>query len=205
MGDEIRVGYFLEDLAQSELITVLVERLAEELGVEPSRLEHHVRNSTGGKGRVRRTLRQFLRDVVRGATGPFDVTIVCIDADCDSVYTVKREILQLVDQTGYPGAVVCAIPDPHVERWYLADPDGFCRATGIQRRPTVPKAKCERDQYKAIIVQCLREEGVPTPLGGAEYGADIAREMNVGRATSNDKSLSTFRADLREALAHFRS
>jgi hypothetical protein len=61
--DEIRIGYFLEDIGQEHFLKALVNRIAREVGLPSRRLRHEVRNATGGRGVVLDELRRFLRDV----------------------------------------------------------------------------------------------------------------------------------------------
>ena len=50
--DEIRVGYFLEDIGQENFLKSLVGRIAREAGLAPQEVVHDVRNATGGHGVV---------------------------------------------------------------------------------------------------------------------------------------------------------
>jgi hypothetical protein len=187
---EIRVGYFLEDIGQERFLVTLVERAAKEAGLLPSWLLHEVRNATGGRGKVLDELRRFLRDVSREREQIFDLLVVAIDGDCQGYSKRRKEIRDIVRRSGYPGLVVCAVPDPHIERWYLADPGGFQRALDADAAPEVPSYKCERGRYKQALREAVQRAGVTAPLGGLEYGPDLATTIDlyaVGKANAGFK------------------
>ena len=197
---EVHVGYFLEDIAQERFLCALVTRVAEEKGIPVDMLRHEVRNASGGKGQAMNSLSQFLDRWRHDKVPVLDLLIVAIDSNCDSFTERRREIENLVRERGYHGPLACAVPDPHIERWYLADPEGFQRALSAPEAPCCPRYKCERDRYKRALRKALREAGVEAPLGGAEYGDDIVRSMDLYRAGRRDRSLKHFLDDLREAL-----
>jgi hypothetical protein len=197
----IHIGYFLEDIAQQRFICALVERVACGLGLTPADLYHDVRNATGGEGQTMSSLRAFLHRCSGIADPPFDLLVVAIDGNC-STYSARRdEIGRLVSQAEYPGLFACAVPNPHVERWYIADPTGFQQAVAGPAPPSVPRYKCERARYKRGLSDALREAGLEAPLGGAEYGDEIAQHIDLQRAGRSDSSFKHFRDDVRQALA----
>lgn len=197
----IHIGYFLEDIAQQRFICALVERVACGLGLSPTDLCHDVRNATGGEGQTIGSLRAFLRRRSRAPVASFDLLVVAIDGNCRKYTAQRAEIISLMSQVNYPGAVACAVPNPHVERWYVADPIGFQRSVAGPRLPVVPKYKCERARYKDALSDALRDAGLETPLGGAEYGEQIAQHIDLQRAGRADRSFKLFRDDVRQALA----
>jgi hypothetical protein len=118
-----------------------------------------------------------------------DLIVVCIDADCKRVAQARKEVLphihnSLADRT------VIACPDPHVERWYLADPDSFHQVVG--NRPTLGRKKCERGRYKTMLAQAVRDAGHPPTLGGVEFAREIAEAMDFYRAGRNERSFKLF-------------
>jgi hypothetical protein len=70
-----------------------------------------------------------------------DLVIVCIDANCKGIRDARREIQQQI-KPEIVDRFVIACPNPHVERWYLADPESFFQAVGS--RPTLGRLKCEK-------------------------------------------------------------
>jgi len=188
--DEIRIGYFLEDIGQERFLTALVNRVAREMGLPSRRLRHEVRNATGGRGAALEELRRFLRDVNHERERPFALLVVAIDGDCRGYRERRDEIRAIVKQSGYLGPVICAVPDPHIERWYLADPRGLQQVLEVGNAPEVPTYKCERGRYKQALRDAIRQTGVVAPLGGLEYGPDIAEVLDlyvVGKANAGFK------------------
>lgn len=200
---KLRVGYFLEDIAHEKFITALVKRVSGEAGLSPETLEHVIYNASGGEGQTMTELRSFLRDVQRGRIPPTPVLVVTVDGNCRG-YTEKRnEVEQLAVQYEYAGTLVCAIPDPHIERWYIADPGGLQQAIGARVRPVLPAYKCERGRYKRAILDVFADIGVRPLLGGAEYGSDIVRVMDLYVAQQADPALKHFVDHLKAALSPF--
>lgn len=193
MDRQIYICYFLEDIAQEGFLKALVSRLLKEKGIPPDCLLHDVRNASGGRGKALGELRRFLMDISRQP----DVLVVAIDGDCRGYREMREEIQRTVKQAEYPGPVACAVPDPHMERWYLADPDAFQRVLSV--RPECPAYKCERDRYKQALKEALRQAGIVAPLGGVEYGEEIAWSMDIFQVGKADRGFKHFVDDLYEA------
>jgi hypothetical protein len=96
------------------------------------------------------------------------------------------------------GRVVAACPDPHVERWYLDDPDSFHKVVGYH--PIVGREKCIRDHYKKLLADAVRQGGHPPTLGGIEFADELIANMDLYRAGQNDSSLKNFIDELRAKL-----
>lgn len=197
---EINVGCFLEDIAQERFITALVRKVANSVGVPNSLLRFDIRNATGGRGRVLSSLSEFLDHWVSGRQDPRDVLLVTLDGNCEGYLSRRNRVEQMVHQKGYPGRVVCAVPNLHIEKWYLADPQGFQSHFSSPRLPVIPRYKCERARYKRALADALLVAGVDAPLGGAEYGEEIAQHMEFLRAERNDRSLRSFINNLRSVF-----
>lgn len=202
MGDPqvIHVGCFLEDIAHERFISAVVQKVANSLPVPVPALELDIRNARGGRGRAVSSFGEYLDGWARGNQIPHTILIVTIDSNCVGYSKRMREIMELKERKGYPGQVLCAVPNPHIEKWYLADPRGFQECFNSPNQPVVPKRKCERDRYKQALVKALRDASVEAPLGGAEYGDQIVEHMELGRAGQNESSLGNFIRDLRVAL-----
>lgn len=93
-------------------------------------------------------------------------------------------------------AVAC--PDPHVERWYMADPQSFAEVVG--KVPRLRRRKCDRDCYKEMLTRLVAASGHPSTLGGIESAHDLVEAMDLYRAGKNAKSLKHFVDDLRTLL-----
>jgi hypothetical protein len=199
----LRVGYFLEDVAHEKFITALVRRVATEAGLAPKVLEFLVYNASGGKGQAKNVLQRFLRDVQRGRIPPTPVLVVAIDGNCQG-YTEKRnEVEALAARCGYAGCLVCAIPDPHIERWYIADPQGLQQLLGATVQAALPAYKCERGRYKQAVLDVFASVGIRPLLGGAEYGSDVVQAMDLYAAQQADPALKHFVDQLKAALSPF--
>jgi len=200
LAASIRILYFLEDRSQEGLITALVERVAAEESLQPGALEHDIRSARGGS-RVVNEFRKFLKDTAE-APPKTHVLIAAIDANCKKRTTRVKELAKCVDDT-HPlkGIIVYAIPDPHVERWYLLDQRALKLAAGLPRAPELPQYKCKKGYYKSALSQALRDGGVSSILGGAEYAEKIVENFQdldtLGRL---DESFQAFVQDLRSAL-----
>lgn len=191
-------GYFLEDIAHEYFVRSLVERVVEEERLA-TQITHDVRNATGGRGRVLSELETLLRDIRGGAVSSFALLIVVIDANCTRLNAMVRDLRQRIARAGYAGRVVLGVPDPHVERWYLSDPQAVRNVAGASL-PSLPRYKCQRDVYKNALRDSFRQAGIELYLDGAEYGPDIVKGMDLYHAGQNDRSLSRFVDELRAAV-----
>ncbi len=199
----VDVGYFLEHIGQERFLVALVERVARETGLPPDQVNHEVRNATGGRGKAMDELRRFLRDVRREREQPFTLLVVAIDGDCQGYSKLRKGVQTLVKRSGYPGSVVCAVPDPHIERWYLEDTRALQQVLKSQVTPQPPPYKCERDRYKQALGQVIADAGVPVLLDGAEYGEEIAHRLDFYAVGKADAAFKHFVDGLREAFSPF--
>lgn len=200
---KLNIGYFLEDVGQARFVKALVTRVALEMGLSSDDLNHDIRNATGGKGLAMTELRRFLRDVKRGRASPFSVLVVAIDGNCQRYREKRDEIERTAQQTDYPGTLVCVVPDPHIERWYLIDQDAFRQAVEIDFSPQVPPYKCERGVYKRAMQEAFAKAGFMPPLGGVEYGEEIALKIDFYTAQKADTAFKHFLDELQAALQPF--
>lgn len=201
--DKISIGYFLEDIAQEDFLKSLVARVAQEIGLAHQEVRHEVRNATGGQGMVLNELKRFLRDVGREREHPFALLVIAIDGNCRGYREKRDDILEIVERSGYPGPVVCAVPDPHIERWYLADSRGLQQVLDTDIVPKVPDYKCQRDLYKQALHEAIRRTGIIPLLGGVEYGSDIAENLDLYTVGRTDAGFKHFIDELRSGLAPF--
>lgn len=200
MSSVVTIDVFVEDRAHEALLVPLVERIAGEEGLA---VRVKVRSGRGGHPRAMRELKLYQRLVrsgTEGATTP-DVLVVAIDGNCSSFAAKRQEIASAVQEPFSPRLVVAA-PDPHVERWYLADPAAFREVVG--HHPGLTTQKCGRDYYKHLLAKAIRDAGHPPTLGGVEFAADLVDQMDLYRAGKNDASLKAFVDDLRAKLTSFR-
>jgi hypothetical protein len=193
----IEVNLFVEDAGHEAFLTALLARLAGEY-----RLPVHVnpRSVTGGHGRVMTELGKYVRALAAGIERMPDLLVVAIDANCRGFSERRREIDEVLGK--YRDWAVCAVPDPHIERWMLLDSSAFSSVLGMGCAP--PDQKCNRDRYKQILANAVRAAGVEPILGGLEYADEIAYAMDLQRAGQSDRSFHHFMEALRDAFSRFK-
>lgn len=191
--NEAAVELFVEDRAHDELLRALLERLAREEG---RRFILRSRSARGGHGRALREVQLYQKAMLVQDLRP-GLVVVCIDANCKRVAEARREVIGHIDQS-FAHCTVVACPDPHVERWYLADPDSFHQVVG--RRPPLGRKKCERGRYKTMLARAVRDAGHPPTLGGVEFAREIADAMDLYRAGKNERSLKLFLDEVRPKI-----
>jgi hypothetical protein len=201
MTEPIVVDIFAEDQAHAALLEPLLSRIATEEGVA---IDLRVRWARGGHGRAIHEFRTYQKLVEKGATAdPWpDVMVVCIDGNCSTLATKRKEIMAATAPS-FAGRVVAACPDPHVECWYLADPDSFHEVVGY--RPALGKKKCIREHYKNLLADAVRRGGNPPTLGGIEFASELTGKMDLYRAGRNDSSLKAFLSEFRQKLRQVRA
>jgi hypothetical protein len=184
------VAVFAEDLAHEVVLTSLLKRLAEEHGLT---LALRLRSVRGGHPRAIAELGQYVRDLRHGLERLPDLLLVGLDANCRGVNRRRREVEETVGD--YLAFTVCAIPDPHIERWLLLDAAAFRTALG--RGCAAPDQKCERGRYKRELVTAVRETGRETLLGGLEHAEALVRAMDLERVGQADPSFGRTVQELR--------
>jgi hypothetical protein len=195
MAKYLRVDLFAEDRAHEAFLDALVRRLLREIGREI--LIRH-RSPLGGHGKMLTELQAFQK-IIRGQQVGIDVPdilVVARDANCQRFNLARQEVRERIDQAVFPSCAI-ACPDPHIERWFLADPVSFHRVIGADSRPG--RRKCERDRYKRKLSEAVRRGGHPPTLGGIEFAAELVGEMDLYRASKNEPSLQHFIDDFHQA------
>lgn len=184
---------FVEDYAHKAFLDALLQRMAAEYGVD---IRMDWRNARRGHGAVVNELKQFLRDLKREQERLPDLLVVATDANCKGLVERLRQITEVTGKVDVP--TVCAVPDPHIERWLLVDSTAFKSVFG--RGCDAPDRKCERARYKKMLIDAIRASGVTPSLGGIEFADDIVAAMDLTRAAAADASLSRLIEDLRAAF-----
>lgn len=196
MSRPVLVDIFVEDRAHEVFLVPMLQRIARE---EKVVVIPRVRSGRGGHGRAVTELKLYQDLVLKGAAGTNnpDLLIAGIDANCSTFLKAKKTIVAAI-HAPFSDQLVVACPDPHVERWYLADPESFKDVVG--HRPTIAKRKCVRDYYKDALAKVVRKAGHPATLGGIEFAQELVERMDLYRAGRNDRSLKVFVDDLRSNL-----
>lgn len=187
MSDSITIDLFAEDVGHEGLLGPLVARIAKERG---KTAVLRVRSARGGHGRAISEFKAYQNAVIQGIGGGLpDLMVVAIDANCRAFSAARKAVMDSV-RPELQHICVAACPDPHIERWYLADLQAFHRVVGIT--PIVPKDKCERDFYKHILARAVTDAGHPPTLGGIEFARELAEAMDLFQAGRSDSSLKHF-------------
>jgi len=196
MSSPVLVDIFVEDRAHEAFLVPMLRRIARE---EDLVVSSRVRSARGGHGRAITELKLYQDLVLKGVAGTTspDLLIAGIDGNCSTFARAKKAIVAAT-HVPFSDRLVVACPDPHVERWYLADPESFKDVVG--HRPTVAKRKCARDYYKDALARVVRKAGHPATLGGIEFAQELVERMDLYRAGRNDRSLKVFVDDLRSNL-----
>jgi hypothetical protein len=189
----LKIGLFLEDQAHKSFISPLLNRLIQESSLE---IQVEERSVSGGHGAVLEALGQYLKDVQRQELNYYDAVVVGTDANCMGLMDRRKEVERVTSV--YPHiSVVLAIPDPHIERWFLLDSAAFKKVLKVGCR--APDQKCSRDRYKNELRQAVSQQGTFAPLGGIEYAEDIVEHLDM-KTASKDKSFGQFVSDVRRVL-----
>ena len=102
---------------------------------------------------------------------------------CLSVRTLQEKVIH----NNFAHLVISAIPDPHIERWFLLDSAAFKTVFG--KGCPAPDQKCEQDRYKRLLLNAIHEAGVDPSLVDTEYVAALANAMNLQRMEQIDDSM----------------
>ena len=200
MPDPIRVAVFAEDSAHAAFLVPLVGRVAESLEVS---VATQILSAEGGRPRALSQFRawQETAALFPTAVAPFDLVVVALDGNCATVAKTKHSIEEIVLPAFAP-RLVTACPDPHIERWLMADPQSFAAVVG--KAPSLGRQKCERARYKKILADTIRGAGhPPTLLHGREFAPEVVAAMALYRAGKNCRSLGAFLDDLRRKFRSF--
>lgn len=198
MNNLALVDLFVEDRAHEEFLKAMLSRIATE---NNRRITVRVRSARGGRPRVLEELSLYQKSVLKAPDSMSmpDLLFIAIDANCKRWNKARTEIQGKI-QSPFTSRSIVACPDPHIERWYLADPDSFFQVVGV--RPKVGRRKCERDRYKAVLSKAIVDACHPPTLGGIEFAQELVGAMDLYRAGKAERSLKHF---LTETAARIRS
>lgn len=196
MNEPLAVDLFVEDRAHEEFLKPLLTRIAQD---EHIAMWVRVRSATGGHARAIAEFKLYQRVMSRSplSSAEAGLIIVAIDGNCSTFAAARRQLHDAADPT-LQDRLVIACPDPHVERWYLADPQSFENVVGS--RPDVGTGKCARGHYKQSLATAIAKGGHPATLGGVEFAPDLVEAMDLYRAGRNDASLKALIDDFRAKL-----
>ena len=162
-------------------------RFAEKYNVE---YDIFIRTVIGGTGAVKSELTKYARELALLKGQFYDVIIIVKDANCQRWQDIKRWITSKFKQIN----TIFAIPEPHIEKWYLIDPSAIKKIIG--HGYTTPSGKCDRDYYKQELFKAIRQAGIIPPLGGIEYANDIVDYINIDKMDWGDRSFLSFMSEM---------
>lgn len=196
------VVVFCEDSFHEKFITALLTRMRSDAQAQ---FEFRCLTSTGGLARVASEFKDFLRELARGRRSSPDAIIVMADANCKGAQARRDDLISKSSPYAhFLDITITGVPDPHIERWMLIDSGAFSRVFG--KGCSLPKIKCDRDEYKRLLVQRIREAaGFRPSLGGVEYAEDIVNAMNLEHAAQAEPSFGRFYRDLRALVTRLGS
>lgn len=202
MSDPIRISVFAEDASHAAFLIPMVHRIAESLEVS---VATHLLSAEGGRPKALSQFRawQTTATLVPTAVAPFDLVVVALDGNCSTFAKTKQSVEEIVSPAFLP-RFVAACPDPHIERWFLADPQSFGEVVG--KAPSVGRQKCQRAHYKKVLADTIRGAGhPPTLLHGRDFAPEIVAAMSLYRAGKQCRSLGAFIEDLRQKFRRIAS
>ena len=201
--DKIRILYFLEDRAQEGFITALVKRIASEESIAAAKLHHDIRSARGG-AKVITEFRNFIKNIKGVAASDIDFLVVAIDGNCKGHNDRIKQLDNYVKENHpFRGKVVYAVPDPHIERWYLMDQRALKVGIGLEKAPSSPSYECKRGRshYKQILRQALKDSNISSLLGGVEYAERIVDNIeNFESLSRQNAGFQAFLGNLRNML-----
>lgn len=179
------INLFVEDIAHEDFLTAMIHRFADEYSIGVSINPSSVR---GGHGTVITELSQYLRELKNSKQLLPDLVIVGTDSNCKGFLEREKEISKVI--TDLSDIVICMIPVPHIERWFLLDPEAFKSVFGKGCRK--PDNKCEKDRYKNLLLNEIFQATKISPLDGTEHIDDLVNAMNLQRLEQTDNSIGRF-------------
>jgi hypothetical protein len=204
LADKITITYFMEDAAHEAFMRSIVQRIAKQEGI--TRVSSDVRSARGGFKMIG-VFKSFVREYSELLWSLDRVLVVIRDCNC---MTHNKRLKELKEPLiglglGVEDRVVFGLPDPHIERWYIADQRAFNQVIGAHAAPPVPRVKCGKNAYKNILRQALETAGIKSRSGGSEYGGPIAAVVNTDDLQKADHSFKRFADDLRRAFKQVQS
>lgn len=189
------IAVFGEDIAHQNVITALLKRLSDQSQVS---IGVKVLSSRGGIMRVHFEFERLLQDLQKGRLSSPDLVVVATDSNCKGYLERRRELERVSERFEVlQNSIAYAIPDPHIERWLLADPGAFAKTFGRGCNP-LPNVKCRKDDYKQLLIKEVESaSGVRPPLGGVEYSEEIVQNLNLAHVEKQEPSFEKLLKDLK--------
>lgn len=198
MADMPRISLFCEDNGHELFARALVKKIVKKAG---TRADLQVVSARGGHGRAIKELIVWQRKVLSGDLLPRpEILAVLIDGNCHGWNEARREIAKNLYVDQFPHLII-GCPDPHVERWCIADPPAFTDVVGAD--PFPDPGRCERGLYKRLMRQSIEDAGAIVGSEPMEFAPDIVDKMVLFRAGKNQPSLKHFVDGLKSAVQSY--
>ncbi|MBC7367083.1 MAG: hypothetical protein H7343_09775 [Undibacterium sp.] len=195
MAAKKQIFFFLEDAAQEAIMPPLFARMVRDAGIGVDRFEFRVLSARGGDSI--RAFEQFLIEIVGSSHLAPSALVVGSDGNCKGHLVRRQQLQAIADAHPSTSNVITAVPDPHVERWYMLDPAALAKVVGCSVVAAAPAYKCAKDHYKQLLRDAFRGSGVTPLLGGAEYGPEFADALNLYAAGKADAGLGDYIAQVK--------
>ncbi len=179
------ISLFVEDAVHEDFLVALIQRVANAYNIE---IRIKVSSVRGGHEAVITELSQYQQDLQHDAEDLPDIIIVGTDSNSKGFLQREKEINQSISSLA--DRVISMTPQPHIERWLLLDSEAFKKVFGNDC--SVPKRKCDRERYKRLLLQAIRDAGVIPLLGGTEYTSDLVNAMDLQHLEHSDRSFRRF-------------
>jgi hypothetical protein len=186
--DKLKVLIFVGDVAQENLIKALFVRVARESGLDLSRLEVQSPYSRGGGSIM--ALKDYINDY--GMETAADCFVLGSDGNCNGFVEKRKMLEKNLKKSNALDRTILAIPDPHIERWYLIDSSALSYAVGCPVGNYSPKQKCDKGHYKNLLREAIQSVGVEPLQGGAEYGSEVGTNIDIFKASREDSGFKFF-------------
>ena len=204
MNKEIRIDIFCEDRAHEIFLKSILGRVCSEFDLECNLSLRSAVGSKHGKGKTLTEFKEYQKIIqsnVMGFEKP-DLLLIVVDCNCTAYNDTVKAIDNVIRKDIFPHYII-ACPDPHIEKWYLIDPDGFQDIIGVY--PKMQLEKCEKNYYKNLFRDYIKESGKPSLLGGIDFGGEIVQAMDFYRSGKNDASFKHMVEDIRNQLKQLRN
>ena len=185
------ISLFVEDTVHEDFLVALVHRIANAYNIE---INIKVSSVRGGHENVIAELEEYQQDLQHNDEDLPDLIIVGTDSNGKGFLQREKEIHQAV--SNLTDRVISMIPKPHIERWFLLDSEAFKEVFGTDR--SVPNRKYDRNRYKRLLLQAIRDAGVVPLLGGIERIADLVNAMDLQHMEQRDRSFRRFFSALQQ-------
>ncbi len=192
-----KINLFVEDFGHETFLDTLIRRFASEYTIS---VEIGSANAVGGYGKMIKELKKYISDLQRSKHDMPDLIVAATDGNCKGYLQRRQEIDEVTKKFHRP--VICAIPDPHIERWLLLDSTAFKNVLGTGC--AAPAYKCERDLYKRLLLEALQKSGSKPLLEPMEYARPLVNAMNLEYLERTEESLGKLLKALRQIFREWK-